>query len=887
MTSARNGAGGAAVIQGEPGIGKTELLNTMAAEAPGLTVVRVDGYEAEAAIPYAALHRLGLLLRDHVAALSPRHRQALRVAWGADEGPAPDRFLVGMAVLSLMAEAGGRRPLLCIVDDAHWLDSESIAVLAFVARRLQAESTVLVLASRLLDDDTQFAGIERMVLSGLDRSSAVTLLRRAAPEIVDPVVATRIVDATGGNPLALIDLARELDVRRHADPSAVDLIPVGRRLETHYLRQVRAMAPDVQRWLALAAAAATGDLRLITVAAAEQGLPGDCLAEASRAGLVTGGESVEFRHPLVRSVVYAATPGTERRRIHAALARAAEKLGLVDVEVWHSAEAAAGLDDAVAARLEASAERAVRRGGRLSAARLLARAAELTSSGPARNGRLLAAAESAAEAGAAQLSLQHLDRIDAEHLDAVQLGRLTTVRASLALFLADPVQLVHAAAESLRAADHFRGVEPDSEQRALLQAFEIMLVSEGLTEGTTLDAMGRRLAVGSGPGIRGVLLAGVAAQILRPFDEAVAPMRAALDTLFAVDDDDLIACGFIGFVFSTALFDAAASERFLGKLAVAARDSGALRVLDSVLWVRSLFELDRGNPSAAGAFVEQVRELRRASGYDAENVVNVPYLVWTGLPTDQAEALATIIGDTGFGGVQTATHVALAIREIAQCRYSEAYERLTPLVEQGFLQVADHMMADYVEAAARSGHHAAARRAADRVSLIARASSAPWIRGLDERCRGLLADGAVAEEHFQRAVDELASITAPCDLGRAHLLYGEWLRRRRRRRDAREQLRCAVNIFERVGAAGFLDRARDELAATGATMGGHEVIAGVEMSPREAAVARMAADGSTNAEIAATLFISANTVDYHLRKVFGKLGVSSRRQLTERFTMPH
>ncbi|CAN3129590.1 HTH luxR-type domain-containing protein [Mycobacterium sp. smrl_JER01] len=887
LTSARNGAGGAVAILGEPGIGKTELLNSVAMDAAGVQVLRTDGYQAESTIPYAALQRLGLHLSSHLEALSPRHQQALRVAWGVDDGPPPDRFLVGMATLSLLAAAGAERPIFCMVDDAHWLDPESLAVLAFVARRLQAESTGLVLASRESPEtDMQFAGIDRMVLSGLDKLAAVALLRRSAPDIVDPVVATHIVEATGGNPLALVDLAKELDIRRHADPSVQDLIPVGRRLETHYLREIRATDTSVQYWLAIAAAAASPDLRLIALAAEAEGLPAGCPAEASRAGLVSVGETVQFRHPLVRSVVYAATPGDQRRRIHTELARASAALGSDDLAAWHSAEATTGLDDDVADRLDRSASRASRRGGRLSAARLLARAAELTASGSFRNGRLLSAAEAAEDAGAAQLALQYLDRVDPGHLDSVQQGRLTRVRSSLALFLADPDLLVHAASETLRAASHFRGLDPDSEQRALLQAFEIMLVSEGRTEGTTLTDMGNRLRDGAGTGFRGDLLRGLAALILLPFDEAAPVMRTALDTLSALDDEDLIECGVIGIVFAAALFDVESAKRYLAQLTVATRDRGAMRVLDSALWVRSLFEIYCGNPSAAGVFVDQVRELRRASGYDAENVVNMSYLVWTGLPTEQVEAISDMIGRTGFGGVESAAQLALAIREIAEGNYLDAHHRLKPWVAQPFLQVTDHMLADYLEAAARSGHHEDARAAGERITYLAEATGAPWIVGLDARCRALLAGNADAESYFRRAIEHLAMVDVPGELGRAHLLYGEWLRRQKRRRDAREQLRSAIEIFERVDARAFRDRAQAELSATGEKPGEHAVVGGVEMSPQEAAVARMAAEGSTNAEIAATLFISTNTVDYHLRKVFGKLGVSSRRQLAERFATP-
>ena len=872
-------------LVGEPGIGKTLLLNSIANQ-PDMLVVRCDGYEAESSIAHAGLQRMGQPLAGYLGGLTESHRQALRVAWGTEEGPAPDRFLVGMAMLSLLAAAGSARPVLCLVDDAQWLDSESLGVLAFVARRLQAESAVLVLAARAGGDiDKQLAGIATIRLQGLDGPSAVALLQRTAPDIVDPLVATTIVAATEGNPLALVELAGELSTRGHADPSSHDLIPIGRRLEEHYLREVSALPSQVQRWLALAAVANGGDRRLIDLACAEMGLPAECATEAARAGLVSRGEHVSFRHPLVRSAVYAATPGAQRREIHTELARAAERLGLPDVEAWHSAEAATGLDAAVAARLEASAARAARRGGRLSEARLLARAAELTPPGAQRNGRLLAAAEAAAEAGAAPLASQYLDRVDADHLDAVHHGRLTATRTALALFLADPAVIVRAAADMICAADSFRDVDTAREHQALLKAFQFVLVSEGMTDGTSLSALGRRIDAGASTatGLSATLLRAIAALILRPYDQAVPLLHAALDALLDLDDQPLLEYGFLGSIFGIALFDAEATQRYLNRVAEVARDRAALRVLDSALWVRSLFEIDRGNPAAATAYVDRVRELRRASGYEAENVINVSCLIWAGMPAEEAEAISDAILQAGFGGVCTSAKLALAIREIAQGRYADAYARLTPLVGQRFIQVTDHMLADYVEAAVRSGHTGQAREAAERITELAEASGTNWIRGLDERCKALLADGVDAESHYRRAEEVLSDGTAPCELGRAHLLYGEWLRRRRRRRDAREKLTAAARIFEQVGAPAFLDRARAELAATGERLDDRALVAGIEMSPREAAVARMAAGGSTNAEIAATLFISTNTVDYHLRKVFAKLQITSRRQLTERF----
>lgn len=383
LAGARNGLGGAVVVRGEPGIGKTTLLDHAVAESADLLVLRSDGYEAESTIPYAALQRVGMALMDEVDGLTARHRQALRVAWGFDEGPAPDRFLVGMAMLALFARAGARRALACVVDDAQWVDAESLGVLAFVGRRLQAESTALLFATRDHDDaDRQFAGLESIRLTGLDQAAARALLLRATTTPVDGVTVTEIAVATGGNPLALVELAHDLTTRQVSDVALeLEPIPIGRRLEAHYLREVRATSDQVQQWLLLAAAEATGHAQLIALAAANHGLTGNAALDAERAGLITLGDTVVFRHPLLRSAVYGAATAADRRRVHTDLARAAATLGLVELEARNAAEGTAGIDAAVAVRLEAVADRAAKRGGLVSQARLLARSAELTPGG--------------------------------------------------------------------------------------------------------------------------------------------------------------------------------------------------------------------------------------------------------------------------------------------------------------------------------------------------------------------------------------------------------------------------------------------------------------------------------------------------------------------------
>lgn len=886
LTRGRNGGGGALVVRGDPGIGKSALLAGATANLTGATVIRSDGFEAELSMPYAALQRIGVSLMAYAGALAPRQQQALRVAWGMDDGPAPERYLVGLGMLGLFAEAGGSRPVVCVVDDAHWIDPESLDVLAFVARRLQAESTVLLFAVRDSEEsDVALAGVPSLRLSGLDTRSAVQLLTTQASDTVDPYAASQIAVATGGNPLALIDLARDLSIRQLGELSlSFDPVPLSRKLEAHYLRQVREMSSDVQQWLLVAAAESTGEPNLIATAAAALGLSPDCAADAERAGLVTVRDTVAFRHPLVRSAVYGAATGTDRRHTHGVLANEARRLGLVELEAWHAAEATPGLDDEVADRLESVAGLAARRGGRVSQARLLARSADLTPPSPVRNGRLLSAAEAAMDAGAAQLARQLLDRIEPADLDSVQGGRLITTRAELALFVADPAPMLRGPADMLRAAEAFHGLAPDLEHKALRRAFECMFNTDSLMHGTDPATIGHRIdaAAQSNDEPLGIVFRAMAAHLLQPYATAVPLMREAMQLLLALPDDELARFGYVGIILATALFDEQAGDCYLDRLARIARDSGALRTLDSVLWVRSLFTVDHGDPAAGGLYMKQVRELRQAIGYAAEHVVNVAYLAWTGAPRQQVELFADATRSMGFGGVYRSATTALGIRDIAEGHYRDAYTRLKPMIDPPFLQVTYIRLADYVEASVRSGHLPEAMDTARTLAGMAAASGTPWLRGLDQRCRALLATDSAAEDHYREAIEVLSVANVPVDLGRSHLLYGEWLRRLKRRRDARTQLRAAVDILDRAEATAFAERARTELAATGEKPGPRHVVAGVEMSPQEATIARMAADGNTNAEIGAALFISSNTVDYHLRKVFGKLGISSRRQLAKR-----
>jgi DNA-binding CsgD family transcriptional regulator len=884
VAAARNGRGGALLILGDPGIGKSSLL-ALRGRDRGMRELAVTGYEAESKIPYAAIHRLLLPLRPHLAALSDAHRQALQVASGTAQGPPPDRFLVGMGVLALVAAAGQETPLLCAVDDAHHLDAESMEALAFVARRLEADPAVLLFAGH---DDPRLvegaAGIPVLRVSGLDPEAATSLLRSALPEPIDPAAAAQIATATGGNPLALLDLARELDARRLTESSLADEpMPVGHHLEAFYLRRVRHLTPELQLWLLVAAADSTGNLDLIRSAARELSVLDVAEEAAELAGLVVLGGSVKFRHPLVRSSVYNGATGPDRRRVHRALSQAAADLALVELEAWHASKATLGTDPDVADRLERVADLAGSRGGFLSRASVLARAAALTPVGELRNARLVAAAEAAFAAGAVHVSKTLLDDVDTAAMLPALRGRLISLRATHALFIGDPA-LVHGGADMLQAAACFHGVDPSAEQTALIRAFEFTLPAERLAEGATLGDLGRRLREGAAlqDGLPAAVLAALGAYIVLPYEEAVPLMRRVVDQLGALRPVELMSYAVVAVALTTALWDAVARRTLLDKVATAARDAGASQVLDTTLWIMSLAELKGGTPRASGERIAQVRELRRTIGYDAEQVVNPAFLAWSGAPRTQVEAISDAGLSMGFAGVHSAGIAALAVRDLAEGHYRDGYHRLKPLIDEPFLQVTPLELADFVEAAVRAGHVAVAEPHVEHLADLAAANGSPWAKAMADRSRALVTEGADSEPLYRAAIKALEPTDIDIERARSHLLYGEWLRRERRRRDAREQLTVALELFEHSGAPAFAERARRELTATGVTAESAAQPESWGLTSQELTVARMAASGSTNAEIGATLFISANTVDYHLRKVFQKLRISSRRQLTER-----
>ncbi|GAB3840668.1 LuxR family transcriptional regulator [Dactylosporangium cerinum] len=728
LAAARDGRGAALLITGDAGIGKTALLEAATAARAGFRVLRVHGYEAESTMPFAAVHRLMIALRGHVGSLPPRQQRALRVATGAEDGPPPDRFLVGLGVLGLLAAAGAAAPVVCAVDDAHLLDAESVDALALVARRLEAEPVVVAFAAR---DEPGLAGrldgVPVLRLSGLPAEAAARLLASALGGPIDPVAAARIAAATGGNPLALVDLATDLSVRELTETSVFDEpVPVGRRLEAFYLRQVRRAPSDLQRWLLLAAVDSTGNLALVRAAAARLGLAGVAGDEPDLAGLVEIEPALRFRHPLMRSATYAGAAGPDRRRTHQALSAAADGSGLVEIAAWHAAKAVIGVDAGVADRLEAVANRAGQRGGFRSRASLLTQAAGLTPPGPVKDGRLVMAAEAALAAGAAGLAEQLMGEVTDAALDPAARGRLITVRVNHAFFTADPAVL-RSPAEMLAAADAFHGRDPAAEQHALIKAFGHTVTVDRLGSSVPLAELGRRMTAGAAldDGVAATILRALGAYVLRPYREAVPAMRAALGSIDRLGPAELLRFGPVGVAVAAALWDETAMRRCLERTEAAARDLGSVYLLDAILWLRSLAALRTETPRVAQRHADQARALRRAMGYETASSLNVALLAWSGHPRRQVEAIIDRARETGFGAVFASGDGGLAVQDLAAGQYGAAYARLKPLVDEPFLQATPLDYPDFVEAAARAGHLAEAEACTAGLEAIAAATARP------------------------------------------------------------------------------------------------------------------------------------------------------------------
>jgi DNA-binding CsgD family transcriptional regulator len=869
------------VLLGEAGIGKTALLEYLLESASDTTVVRAAGVESEMALAFASLHQLCGPLLDRLKRLPAPQRQALEIVFGERAGAPPDRFLVGLAVLSLFSEAAEERPLLCVVDDAQWVDQESAMTLAFVARRLQAEPVGIVFAAREPGDELRH--LSELEVHGLRNGDARALLASEVPSILDERVRDRIIAETRGNPLALLELPRGLTATRLAGgfgmPGAQALCG---RIEESYIRRLEPLPEDARLLLLVAAAEPIGDPLLLL--RASEGLGIDVSAVEATDGLLDLGERVTFRHPLVRSAVYRSAGAPERRAAHLALAEVTDRNIDPDRRAWHLAAAAAGPDEEVALELEHSAGRAQARGGLAAAAAFLRRAVALTGDPARRADRALAAAQASLGAGAFDVARGLLAAAEAGPLDELQRARLNLLRAEAAY---SESRGSEAPALLLRAAKALEPLDLQLARETYLDAWSSALFA-GQLASASLHEVSREVRAALRPvSLRpsDLLLDGFALAFTDGRPEA-APVLERAVTGFAGDDvstEEVLRWGWLATAAAVMVWDYESCLAVADRGVQLARDSGALTVLAVSVNVLSQAVVFGGDFGRVAMLVAEADAVIEATGTQV-----APYgaLVLAGLRGREAEASALIdatIKEATAGGQGTAVQYANWAKSLllnGLGRYPDALAAAKEASDDTpELFVSAWAASELIESATRSDETELARSALEHLTAATDVADNDWALGMQARSRALLSDGDDAERLYREAIERLGRTRLRPELARAHLLYGEWLRREHRRVDARARLRAAHDLFVAIGMEAFAERARGELLATGERVRKRTVQTRDELTPQERQIAGLARDGLSNPEIGARLFLSPRTVEWHLRKVFAKLGIRSRREL--------
>jgi DNA-binding CsgD family transcriptional regulator/tetratricopeptide (TPR) repeat protein len=888
LAGARDGHGGVLGVYGEPGVGKTALLKYAIEAGTDFRVARTVGVEGEMELAFAALHQLCSPSLDLIERLPDPQRDALQVALGLSSGRAPDTFLVGLGVLNLLSEAAEEQPLLCVVDDAQWLDRASARVLAFAARRLLAEKIAVVFAARAPIEG--LAGVAELQVEPLGHRDARALLDSVLPARLDERVLERIVVETHGNPLALLELPRGLTPAQLAGgfglPAA---LPLSAQIEQSFERRLGRLPRDARRLLLVAAADPTGDDALVWRAADRLGIAESAAHAVESADLLAFDAGVAFRHPLVRSAVYRTATPQERSEVHRALAEATDPNSDPDRRAWHRAQAASRPDEDVAAALERSATRAQARGGLAAAAAFLERSSVLTLDPFRRAARALAAAEAKQQAGAFDDALALISSAEAGRLDAVQRARADVLRARIS-FAANRWR--EAPPLLLTAAKRMEPLDASAAREVYLDALTVAFFVGRY--GGDVDARQVAAAARAAPRPKppahaaDLLLDGLVALITDGAAAATPLLRRAVSA-FANDeigtDEGLRWLWFAGRV-AVYIWDYDTADALTQRQVRVGRESGALTVLPVSLSSRASVELFAGNLAEATSLIAEANAIT-----DATDRRNVPYahlmlVALRGREPDASRVIhaATkdfIAGDEGMG--LTLAQWATACLHNGLARYDAALAAAERVAEDPHeLWFSPFMMVELIEAATHSGRNDRAARALEVLSETTRACGTPWARGTEARARALLAEGEVAEALYCEAIHCLRPTRLRVDLARTRLLYGEWLRRERRRIDARTQLRSAYELFSQFGMQAFAERARVELEATGEHARKRTVDTLGNLTSQEAQISRLVAQGHSNREIAAQLFISPSTVEYHLRKVFRKLGVKSRTQLASR-----
>jgi len=899
----RSGQSAVLVLRGEPGIGKTSLLRHLIGQASGFKVVRGAGVESEMELAFAGLHQLCAPMLGRLDSLAEPQRHGLRIAFGLASGHNPDPFLVALGALSLMAETSEEQPLLCVVDDAQWLDQASAQVLGFVGRRLLAESIGLVFAARTPPQGPQgpqgaqgaqgptapdhLAGLPELRLGGLDDEPARALLATVTSGPLDESVRARIIEETHGNPLALLELGRGLGAAELAGGFALpDAGDLPRRIEAQYLERLVELPEPTRRLLLLAAADPVGDAALILRGARVLGLDIGGINLAADAGLLEFGVNVRFRHPLVRSAVYRAAAAEDRRAAHAALAAVTDPGVDPDRRAWHRAHATTGPDEAVAAELINSAGRALRRGGVAASAAFWQRAVALTPDPGERASRALAAAEAKYAAGDFVAAQALLVTAEVGPLGELGQAHVQRNRAQIAFALrrgSDAPPLL------LRAAQRLQPLDAELARQTYLEALVAAIYAGRLAHGQDVLDIARAAQVapsghsGAEPSHSQLLLRGLAVR-LTDGCAAAAPMLTEALRRYRAQPQELdwlcVSCNMVAMDLwdDQAWFELAAGQVRL------ARANGTLSWLPFALDYLAENHIQAGQLSAAAALLTEGERIDPGIRAATLPYVSLLLAAWRGdAPTaaELTEAMVQGASARGEGAALTYAEYANAVLHNGLGNYGLAAEAAHQASAADELVISPWALYELVEAAVRSDQRERAAAAADRLSEIAAATGSDWGGGAAARSRALLASGQAAEAQYREALERLSRTRMATHMARARLSYGEWLRRENRRIDARDQLRPAFEAFVSMGTQAWAERARRELLATGEKVRKRTEDSRAELTPQEEEIAQLARDGRTNPEIGAQLFIGTRTVEWHLRKVFAKLEISSRRELDE------
>jgi DNA-binding CsgD family transcriptional regulator len=877
------------VVRGEPGVGKTALLDYLAGQVQGCRLVRAAGVQSEMEFAFAGLHQLLAPMLNRMDRLPVPQRDALRTVFGISVGPPPDRFMVALAVLGLLAEVATDQPLVCVVDDEQWLDQATAQALGFAARRLAADPVGLVFAARVPGEE--LAGLPELTVEGLADGDARALLDSVLAGPLDARVREQILAEAAGNPLALLELPRGMTPAELAGgfglPGQASLTG---RIEDSFRRRLDALPEQTRLLLLVAAADPSGDPALVWRAAGRLGIGVQADAPAVEAGLAEFGTRVRFRHPLVRSVAYRSASFADRERVHGVLANVTDPAVDPDRRAWHRAKATDEPDEEVAAELVRSAGRAQARGGLAAAAAFLEGSVRLTLD-PARRGeRTVAAAQAHLQAGAFDKALGLLVIAEAEPLDELQGAQVDLLRAQIAFASgmgSDSPPLL------LNAARRLEPLDLDLARETYLSAWGAAVFASHMAEAADLREVSRAGQAAPAPAHppRSIdLLLDALVRVVTGDRVAAVPVLRQAAAAFGSTDtpgEERLQWSWLGTMAALYLWDVDGWIAIIDGATQLARDVGALAQLPIDLQARATAAVWCGDFPAADALIAEASLVAEATGTQMAPMASMSLAALRGreseaVPLIEAVFAGATAGGQGLGTIWT--HWATAILCNGLGRYTDAAAAAGHASQDmPEIPAAMYALAELIEAAARTGDTELAVRALDELAETTAPSGTDWGLGIEARCRALVSQGPAAQNLYREAIGRLGRTRLRPDLARAHLLYGEWLRRENRRVDAREQLRTAHDMLDEMGMEGFAERARRELEATGETarkrIAHATTAASQQLTAQEAQVAQLARDGLSNPEIGARLFISPHTVQHHLSKVFTKLGITSRGQL--------